>query len=239
VFTDCLILQEPAAVQSSPSYLLLREARTHEHAAAACNSLGEVLAGVKDVPLFQPLLLLHLRAMDEGKIYPMWLGGNGGTCVAYSLPNNHTSSIECTRRIRALCTNSAEYQIGVGLPSTSRHVFVDTSQGLIKGFRDRLTARFQGIPYAKPPIDERRLKNPERLHSLPGRGTELAYDATEFRALCPVRCPIKSPTRARSTVELTFEIARHGSERYTGPPKPKLHYIRRLPVSQYLHPNAS
>ncbi|PKX92267.1 alpha/beta-hydrolase [Aspergillus novofumigatus IBT 16806] len=189
---------EPAAVQSSPSYLLLREARTHEHAAAACNSLGEVLAGVKDVPFFQPLLLLHLRAMDEEKSYPMWLEGNRGACVAYSLPNNQPSSIECTRRIRALCTNSAGYQIGVSPPSTSRHVFVDTSQGLIKGFRDRLTARFQGIPYAKPPIDERRLKNPERLHSLLGREKELAYDATEFRALCPVRCPIKGPTRARN-----------------------------------------
>ncbi|KAL3476229.1 carboxylesterase type B [Aspergillus californicus] len=189
---------EPAAVQSSPSYLLLHETRTQERAAVACNTLGEALAGVEDVPFFQPLLSLHLRAQNEEISYPMWLAGNGGSCTAYSLPNNHTSSVECTHRIRALCTNTADYQTGVTLPSTSRHVFVYTPQGVIKGFRDRLTARFQGIPYAKPPIDERRLKNPERLHSLPGREKEFSYDATKFRALCPVRFPIWSSTSARN-----------------------------------------
>ncbi|KAB8203500.1 Carboxylesterase family-domain-containing protein [Aspergillus parasiticus] len=176
---------EPAVVQSSPSYLLLRKAQTQESAVAACNTLGESLASVKDVPLFEPLLSMHLRALDDEISYPMWLAGNGETCTAYSLPNNHTFSVECTRRIRALCTNTAEYQTGLDPPSTSRHIFVKTSQGLIKGFRDRLTARFQGIPYAKPPIGERRLKNPERLHSFPGREKESAYDATEFKALCP------------------------------------------------------
>ncbi|KAI9370352.1 carboxylesterase type B [Aspergillus egyptiacus] len=176
---------EPTTVQSSPSYLLLREDHTHEHAAAACNTLGEVLASVHDVPFLQPLLSLHLGATDEERSRPIWLGENEGACIAYSLPKNHTSSVECTRPLRALCTNTAEYQTGVSLPSNRRHVFVDTTQGRVKGFRDRLTARFQGIPYAKPPIGERRLKNPERLHRLPGGDKEGVYDATKFSALCP------------------------------------------------------
>ncbi|PKY04683.1 carboxylesterase type B [Aspergillus campestris IBT 28561] len=189
---------EPDAVQSRPSYLLLRETHTQERAAAACSTLGEALATVKEVPFFQPLLLLYPSAEHEKLSSPMWLAENGGACTAYSLQENHTSSVECTSRLRALCTNTAEYQAGVSPPSTDRHVFVDTSQGLIKGFRDRLTARFQGIPYAKPPVGERRLKNPERLHSFPGQDKEVAYDATRFRALCPVRCPIYSPTSARN-----------------------------------------
>ncbi|KAE8392505.1 carboxylesterase type B [Aspergillus alliaceus] len=176
---------EPTVVESNPSYLLLREAQTQIQAAAACDTLGEVLASARDVPFFQPLLLSHLRTMEDADFHLVWLQGSGANCVAYSLRDNSTLSVECNRRIRALCTNTAEYQAGVDLQPTGRHVFVDTSQGYIKGFRDRLTARFQGIPYAQPPVGERRLKNPEKLHMLPGRERKLVYDATKFKALCP------------------------------------------------------
>ncbi|KAL4875659.1 Carboxylesterase family-domain-containing protein [Aspergillus karnatakaensis] len=176
---------DPVAVHSTPSYLLLREPQTQEDAIASCNELSESLASVKDVSFFQPLLMLQPSAVHEGKPYRLWLKGNNNACIAYSLPSNRTSSLGCARRIRALCTNTAEYQAGVHPPSTSRHIFVDTALGPIKGFRDRLTARFQGIPYAKPPTGDRRLKNPEELPRLPGQEKGETYDATEFGALCP------------------------------------------------------
>ncbi|KAF7589394.1 hypothetical protein BBP40_004337 [Aspergillus hancockii] len=177
--------QEPTVVESSRSYLLLREPRTQEQATAACDTLGETLASVRDMPFLQPLLTSHLTDTDTEALHQMWLQGRVGECVTYSLPDNSTSSVKCDRRLRGLCTNTAEYQAGVKLPSTTRHVFVHTSQGQVKGFRDRLTARFQGIPYAKPPVGERRLRDPEKLHILPRGEEKSAYDATAFKPLCP------------------------------------------------------
>ncbi|KAL5003026.1 Carboxylesterase family-domain-containing protein [Aspergillus recurvatus] len=145
------------------------------------------MAGVGDIAFVQPLLSSLLTKADTEHFPQMWLkrGVAAGECVAYSLPDNSTLSVECGRPLRALCTNTAEYQLGVESPSASRLVVVDTPQGRVKGFRDRLTARFQGIPYAQPPVGDRRLRNPERLNVLPaGKGTSV-FDGTAFGPLCP------------------------------------------------------
>ncbi|KAL5044606.1 Alpha/Beta hydrolase protein [Aspergillus fruticulosus] len=149
------------------------------------------MAGVEDVALFQPLLSSLLTKADTENFPRMWLRRGVATdeCVAYSLLDNLTLSVECDQPLRALCTDTAKYQLGVELPSPSRLVFVDAPQGWAKGFRDRLTARFQGSPYAKPPVGKRRLRNPERLNGLPsGKGTSV-FDGTAFGPICPQVMP--------------------------------------------------
>lgn len=90
-----------------------------------------------------------------------------------------------------VCTNTAPYESRAAQPSNNARLTIDTPQGAVMGYRDRLTARFQGIPYAQPPVGERSFKAPEKLGTLHG-GNSTPYDATYYRSICPVRILVRS-----------------------------------------------
>lgn len=170
-------------MESSHSFLLLNELQTRSQASAACEALGEKLIAFVDTEDFRPLLVSYLNENRFGYPQRIWVETPAGSCTVYSLDSNTTQDASCDGESQPACTNTAKYQGGYKVPSTDLSVFVNTTQGRVKGFRDRLTARFQGIPYAKPPVGELRLINPERMETLPVQTSDASYDATEFKPI--------------------------------------------------------
>lgn len=125
------------------------------------------------------------KANGTGSI-DVWLSRENGKCYRFSQGSSSIDMAPCENRYQGLCTNTAPFQRAVEIPPAVKPISINTTQGLVRGFRDRLAARFQGIPYAKPPVGPRRPQNPERMDSLPTTNAS-GYDATMFKPICPVR----------------------------------------------------
>ncbi|RDW78876.1 Carboxylesterase family protein [Aspergillus mulundensis] len=160
----------PTAVESGPSYLLLLEPQPQEEATAACDALAETLARGEDIALFQPLLSALAQNAEISILSKLWLHGQDGKCVAYNLDNNSTSTTE-------------PYAPNTSKPSAR----IQPHTRPVSNSRLKVAMSSSGIPYAKPPVGERRLMNPERMDMLPStqRAEESVYDATAFKPLCP------------------------------------------------------
>ncbi|MBC7976123.1 MAG: carboxylesterase family protein, partial [Myxococcales bacterium] len=59
-------------------------------------------------------------------------------------------------------------------------VFALTTEGFVRGITTDATRQFRGIPYAAPPVGDRRWKPPQRAARWPG-----VLDTTQFRNHCP------------------------------------------------------
>ncbi len=76
---------------------------------------------------------------------------------------------------------------------------VETQHGTVRGKSvTESVDRFAGIPYAAPPVDDRRFKPPE-----PPTGWESTRDARDFRSICPQE--VDSPPRDYITVDRMSE----------------------------------
>ncbi|RAL13890.1 alpha/beta-hydrolase [Aspergillus homomorphus CBS 101889] len=173
------------SVEHSPSFLLLSKPTTAEKATIACTALQEDLVPSNNTHELHSLLFHYDNLMNTSSDSTFWLQPANGICYSYNRLNGTIKPDDCEHAYQGICTNTAPFQRNVQLPATNKAVVVNTTQGLVHGFRDRLAARFQGIPYAKPPVGHRRLQNPERLDHLHNFANESAYDATRFKPICP------------------------------------------------------
>ncbi|KAJ5100435.1 alpha/beta-hydrolase [Penicillium angulare] len=172
------------SVESAPSYLLLLNKQTYKDALDACFSLQEHLVQQNGTDGLGALL--SQSTTIDTRASKFWISGSDGTCYAFNRRNASIASAPCEKHFQGICTNSAPFQkSAVSSISTNKSVTINTDQGRVQGFRDRLAARFQGIPYAQPPVGGLRLQNPESLRDLPTNNKDEAYSAVNFKPICP------------------------------------------------------
>jgi hypothetical protein len=176
--------QRPEDLNIQTSYLLVKTPVHAHEAGDACKSLGEQL-----VASYNPTEMHNIlanRQIDHGiqDIDHLWGITNSTNCQGFSFKNGSLEDLDCSTRYPALCTNTAPLQTTSFHPPTDKKHIVNTKLGKIQGFRDRVSFRFEGIPYAKPPIGDLRFKAPQPVENLTSDGS--VHDATYFRAMCPV-----------------------------------------------------
>ncbi|KAJ3041369.1 hypothetical protein HDV00_009510 [Rhizophlyctis rosea] len=161
------------------SYLVIEDKDiTHAEAQSVCQTYNERLAtydASNPTPLFTSVHRSnvaratywvkdptdkHRRASSYSK--PTAPHEEG--CTAYSVANNEPKlvTVPCNSNLPVICTNSAgptnNQTWTYGVKPTIK---VTPPAGPILGFRDTLSFRFLGIPYAKPPTGKRRFALPE------------------------------------------------------------------------------
>jgi hypothetical protein len=173
-------------VENTPAYLLLHTASTYDDANTACGNLGESLASTDESASILSLITSYNGRSNTSQVDRFWVDNQGNNaCTTHSLSANTTEALDCSSVYPGVCTNTASLLSSTSQSPTDTTVVVNTSYGLILGFRDRLTARFRGIPYAMPPVGELRFQAPQNITGLLGAGGPI-YDATYFRSVCPV-----------------------------------------------------
>ncbi|KAG2176131.1 hypothetical protein INT43_005364 [Umbelopsis isabellina] len=173
----------PEDLNAKISYLLVKTPVQAHEAAAACQSLGEQLATSYNSKQLREIFAKKQFDHDYESIDYMWGIKNGNGCQGFSLKSSSSVNLDCSKRYPALCTNTAPLQTTSFHPPTDKKYIVDTKLGKVQGYRDRVSFRFDGIPYAKPPVGDLRFKAPQPIDKLTSDGT--VHDATYFRPMCP------------------------------------------------------
>ncbi|RJE26892.1 Carboxylesterase family [Aspergillus sclerotialis] len=176
----------PDEVESSNSYLLVRDHYPGSEVESVCDYFGETVAPANHSEDIASLLSLYNSRGSRHAVYDAWVQGNGSDCVALTTRTTQTTQTrDCHYLQPIICTNTAPYESGVGQPAKTARVTLDTAQGTVEGYRDRLTARFQGLPYAMPPVGDLRFKAPQKMDSLQLNENSAPYNATYYRPVCP------------------------------------------------------
>ena len=149
---------------SAPCAILLTGVSAHTTAENACAALNETILSCDAVP-----------AIEHELAYQASLG------VIASASSVHTA---CSRDIEessvVLCTNTAPYttEIFTDFSTYPRTTVSSVNQTTFKGLRDHLGFRFMGIPYALPPVGERRFAYAEKAEE------RVEVDATVCERVC-------------------------------------------------------
>ncbi|VDC04539.1 unnamed protein product [Peniophora sp. CBMAI 1063] len=151
---------------SAPSAILLSSLPKHASPDSACAALNETLLPCSTLPAFE-----HELA------YQASLGTIASAEVVHSGCSSRKSE---NGEAAVLCTNTAPYTTAIftDFADYPRTTVFSANHTTFVGLRDHVGFRFMGIPYALPPVGERRFANAEKAEE----GVEV--DATVFRAAC-------------------------------------------------------
>ncbi|KZT69951.1 carboxylesterase from carbohydrate esterase [Daedalea quercina L-15889] len=130
--------------------VLLLSSLSNSEAASACAGLGETLLPVNET-FFHTELVPSLQYQvyqghyGEGQQY--WVQSTGNSCEAVNALG-FIIPAACELELPALCSQSAPF--GASAEATNS-LTVQADDLAITGYRDQLSFRFEGIPYADPP----------------------------------------------------------------------------------------
>ncbi|KAI9288550.1 Carboxylesterase family-domain-containing protein [Umbelopsis sp. AD052] len=163
------------------SLIASHKPKSYDQAKAICAALGESLA---DLSKAANLNLADTKLPADSTF---WIAGttSGSECPSFRTSSrsgkskSHLGKTACGSKQYALCTNSAGKTTKAGENGSQHQIRTNTNDGPIIGFRDNLTWKFLGIPYAKPPVDDLRFAAPQP----PKKWTE-PLQATNFTNTC-------------------------------------------------------
>ncbi|KAG0038465.1 hypothetical protein BGZ82_000149 [Podila clonocystis] len=170
------------------AYLLLSKPRDYYAGIDACLSMGDggyiYIPGSSGATELVSLLNSNPNAQPEVSAYSQFWVYNGvpGTfsnCLAVNKNTGNTDWIPCNTQLPTVCFNSVMRRVLL-FEDASRQVKVNTPVGTIQGWRDALAFRFLGIPYAEPPVGNRRFAAP--VAKAPFAGT---FDGIRYKGICP------------------------------------------------------
>ncbi|KAL6306366.1 carboxylesterase from carbohydrate esterase [Sparassis latifolia] len=129
--------------------VLLLSPQSRSEAAEACATLGETLLPVNETFFLRELVhslqyQVYQGAYGEDQLY--WVG-TSDACQAVNF-FGLAREAACDEELPALCSQSSSFGAS---PAPSNSLTVNSGNLTITGFRDQLSFRFQGIPYANPP----------------------------------------------------------------------------------------
>ncbi|KAG0203568.1 hypothetical protein BGX28_004208 [Mortierella sp. GBA30] len=110
---------------------------------------------------------------DGGYIY---IPGTSGAIELVSLLNNNANAQKEVSAFFQFCVMRRV----LPFEDTSRQIKVNTSVGLIQGWRDQNSFRFLGIPYGEAPVEQLRFAAP-----VPKAPFASTLDAIHYRSICP------------------------------------------------------
>ncbi|KAG0036857.1 hypothetical protein BGZ82_003548 [Podila clonocystis] len=173
---------------SKVSFLLLSKPRGYYDGMSACSSMNSVgyiyIPGTAAANSLVKLLKNNAPAQNEVSAYNHFWVYNGipgvlSNCLAVNKNKGITDWIPCATQLPTICGNNVMRRVLL-FDDTSRQVKVSTPVGTIQGWRDALAFRFLGIPYAEPPVGNRRFAAP--VAKAPFTGT---FDAIGYKGICP------------------------------------------------------
>ncbi|OCH86808.1 carboxylesterase from carbohydrate esterase [Obba rivulosa] len=141
-------LDRPNAPQHKSALLL--STRSDANAKAACAQLGETLLPINTTFFTTDLPPTLEYQVFQGAVPPtqeFWVASKGITCQVVDA-QGRVSASSCLRELPALCSQSAGFQAA---PETATSLTVHSQDLIITGFRDQLSFKFLGIPYADQP----------------------------------------------------------------------------------------
>ncbi|KAH9933076.1 carboxylesterase from carbohydrate esterase [Fomitopsis serialis] len=130
--------------------VLLLSPLLNSEADSACASLGETLLPVNEsfyhtelIPSLQ--YQVYQGHYSEAQLY--WIQSTGSSCEAVN-SLGFVVPAPCALQLPALCSQSAQFGAS---PEPANSLTVQANDLTITGYRDQLSFRFEGIPYADPP----------------------------------------------------------------------------------------
>ncbi|EMD35536.1 hypothetical protein CERSUDRAFT_75111 [Gelatoporia subvermispora B] len=141
-------LDRPNAPQHKSAIMLT--SRNVLAAEEACTTLGETL-----LPINTTFFATDLPSTLEYQVFQgvvpstqeFWVASKGLECQVVNT-QGHVSTSSCLRELPALCSQNAGFMAG---PETATSLTVHAQNLEITGFRDQLSFKFIGIPYADQP----------------------------------------------------------------------------------------
>ncbi|KAH8798695.1 alpha/beta-hydrolase [Flagelloscypha sp. PMI_526] len=182
--------------ESHPSALFFHDATDYLSAQKTCESFGEQLLPCKNVIALSNELQYH----QSSSINTQYWIADFQTAHSVSIPAScshakravETRTIDALKPLPFLCTNSAPVRNTVDINPADfpkNKLTAISSNGVTWfGTRDRLSFRFTGVPYAKPPLGNLRFAEAQLWE---GKGTEV--DATQFKPSCLQSSPFSRP----------------------------------------------
>lgn len=165
------------------AFVAVRDSLDNTAAAAACSKIGEALVTISELSTTHleelQYQLVHLIQSDSlGDDAAFWVK-HSDKCAAYNVKSKTASEVQCDKQLPALCTSTVAPTSDTNrdhLPSSE--VTVPSGNLKIKGYRDKRSFRFLGIPYADAPVDKLRFMPPRNYSG------KADIDATKLPASC-------------------------------------------------------
>ncbi|KAG0211961.1 hypothetical protein BGX28_007044 [Mortierella sp. GBA30] len=191
-----LLLENDVDSQTSKHpVIFLSKPRSYNDSQAACKSLGEKLITPDTGNLTRLLNNTPVAQAEVKLVTRIWVGQNNSSsssvCTAIDRQTGRTIQLSCSIQLPALCSNSLKRFIAGTNVDRSKQIRVDVPKyGAWQGYRDQNQFRFLGIPYAEPPVGQRRFMAPMPIdmRNFTGNATSPAAtkvnDATEYGHVC-------------------------------------------------------
>ncbi|KAF8585026.1 cholinesterase [Ramaria rubella] len=148
---------------SNHASTIVIEPKSFKDAITACGELNEGLLNLEAAPALPTDLEALLSYLEFNKEYPagqeFWIGGkSAGQPRTLQLRNGKLAENDLLAdaitetKLPALCSQSAPFRpAGSSDRSSTWWVNIESGSKTFTGFRDQLSFRFLGIPYANPP----------------------------------------------------------------------------------------
>ncbi|KAK9762943.1 hypothetical protein K7432_010818 [Basidiobolus ranarum] len=162
-----------------PNAILVSKPINATQASQACNLLGEKLS---PVATWNEGLVRQLTYYQRDTPSEWFWAEHAENCTAFNPVSGQSQNEACDTELLVLCTNSANASNYLYPFDTSKQIVVNTTVGQIQGYRDNLSFRFLGIPYASQP---QRFYPSTPLERLPNVNDTTSFDATKFGPACP------------------------------------------------------
>ncbi|EJT99693.1 alpha/beta-hydrolase [Dacryopinax primogenitus] len=129
---------------------ILIDAGTFAQASSTCSSLSEsVIAPISSY--FVSDFTASLAYLEYASLATFgerfWISQSNGACRTIGIDGS-VSATNCSASHRALCSQSAGFSAS---PSSSNHITVRSNGLTLTGYRNQVSFRFLGIPYANQP----------------------------------------------------------------------------------------
>ncbi|KAH8798700.1 Carboxylesterase family-domain-containing protein [Flagelloscypha sp. PMI_526] len=173
--------------ESHPSALFFHDAADYFTAQKVCDSFGEQLLPCEDVVALSNQLQYHQCSCMKKRYWIADFQTTRDVSTPASCSNSkwtlQARTIDALEPLPFLCTNSAPLRKTIDVnpddfPKNKVKAITSVGAAWI-GTRDRLSFRFHGVPYAKPPLGKLRFADAERWE---GEGAEV--DATRCELSC-------------------------------------------------------
>lgn len=163
-----LIENDLAAGPQPLGAIALLSELSQAEAAARCSLLNEQLlpypARANDRAAINSQLsyLSFSKALSTSRLWITSASTSAnGVCQAYDSSANQVVTVACNTTLNALCTSSGILATDTSpAPADRVQIIVKANDVTVTGYRDARSYRFLGIPYAAPPIGQRRFADP-------------------------------------------------------------------------------